>query len=200
MNQVTLTITSSPIPTHPEPTVLLQVLSSIRDYCPDLLQCDLIVFFDGLRIVPNEDEQALKKGKTTQTISENYEEYIKRVTWLLTSRWGHESLFESYIDYYRLGRSNDVGCEDTDLNTHRYTLEANVSKTTGRQADKPGSVQIEVVERKCSVIGPRVVCLKVVGRSIGQALGVREMMNYIQTPYVLSAQHDWKFSNRVDIQ
>jgi hypothetical protein len=182
-DHITLLVTSSAIPTHPDPKILLQVLRSFREYCPEVLQCDIIVSFDGHRIVDCEDEQALKKGKLVSSLSSNYSEYVKRVIWLLTHRWGSESLLDEDLNW-------DL-CDESDEFLQHACMEIGVGKTA--------LAHLNIYERVRSPKGPRVVCLQVLGERVGQALAVREMIRLVNTPFAFVCQHDWGFCNDISI-
>jgi hypothetical protein len=75
-DDITVIITASPIPSHPEPTVLDATVNSIRDAG---LNSEIVVCFDGVRA-----QQHLRTG--------DYEEHIRRVIWAANHRWDRVSV------------------------------------------------------------------------------------------------------------
>lgn len=70
---VTVLIPTSPIPAHPDTSVIEATIDSVRDHLPS---AEIIVMCDGVR-----PEQASRTA--------DYEEYQRRLLWLCDHRWTH---------------------------------------------------------------------------------------------------------------
>lgn len=75
-DNVTVVITASPIPSHPEITMIENTIQSIRR---SGLQSEIIVAFDGIR-----PEQAARTA--------DYQEHIRRVCWAAANKWQRVSV------------------------------------------------------------------------------------------------------------
>ena len=70
---ITVVTPVSPIPSHPDPKVLLQTIDSVRHHLPD---SEIILTFDGVRA-----EQEHRRA--------DYEEFIRRTLWLADHHYGN---------------------------------------------------------------------------------------------------------------
>jgi len=69
--RITAIITSSPIPSHPDTSILEQTVASVREQLP---HAEIIIVFDGVR-----PEQQHLRGP--------YDEYVRRVLWKCNFEW-----------------------------------------------------------------------------------------------------------------
>lgn len=70
-SKLTVIVTTSPIPSHPETGIIRETISSIRAQLPT---ADIVIAIDGLR-----PEQAYRKTA--------YDEYVRRLLWLMNFEW-----------------------------------------------------------------------------------------------------------------
>lgn len=73
---ITVVIPTSPIPSHPDPAVLVETVDSIRDRLPD---AEILIVADGVR-----DEQA--------HLADDYHGYLHHVSWLCNVAWDRTAL------------------------------------------------------------------------------------------------------------
>lgn len=85
-DRITAIITSSPIPSHPDTSILEQTIESVREQLPG---ADIVIVFDGVR--PEQHE-----------LAEDYNEFVRRILWkcnwewqnilpVVMSEWGHQA-------------------------------------------------------------------------------------------------------------
>lgn len=74
---VTAVVTCSPIPSHPDTTIVDRTVASIRDQCPD---APILVGVDGVR--PEDSE-----------LAEGYWEHARRVVWSALHRWDNVAVY-----------------------------------------------------------------------------------------------------------
>jgi hypothetical protein len=72
-DRLTVVIPTSPIPAHPDMSVIEETVKSVRHHLPD---CEIIITFDGVRAELEHRRDA-------------YEEYIRRVLWDADHKWGN---------------------------------------------------------------------------------------------------------------
>jgi hypothetical protein len=70
---ITVVVPVSPIPSHPDTSILEETLTSVRHHLPD---AEIIVCFDGVR--PEQDSRR-----------SDYEEHIRRMLWRLDKHYGN---------------------------------------------------------------------------------------------------------------
>lgn len=70
---ITVLVTCSPIPSHPDTAILEETITSVRAQLPD---SEIVLAFDGVR-----PEQAHRRG--------DYEAHIQRALWLADHHWGN---------------------------------------------------------------------------------------------------------------
>lgn len=68
---ITVVVPTSPIPSHPDPSITLETLRSVREQLPD---ADVLVCFDGVR-----PELTARAG--------DYAEYVRRLLWEINTNW-----------------------------------------------------------------------------------------------------------------
>lgn len=73
MQDITVVVVSSVLPSHPSTAVIDETIASIRHHLPD---SEIILQLDGLR-----DEQLDRKA--------DYDEYKTRVTWKCLHKWSN---------------------------------------------------------------------------------------------------------------
>lgn len=95
--KLTVIITTSPTPSGPSASLIMAVLKSYNSYCRALLDCNLIVVFDGYdTIVP---KAQLKKGRVTQELADFYDYYKCNVQeFLLTEFYGIASMAVEFTE------------------------------------------------------------------------------------------------------
>ncbi|KAI8818648.1 uncharacterized protein EV422DRAFT_559619 [Fimicolochytrium jonesii] len=91
-DQVTLLLTTSPSPFHPQTTLIETVLASLR-HSSGLEKCSLTVFFDGYKTSSN---QRLKQGWVSDTLSKAYEEFYVAALDVLR-QWVARKTGEEYL-------------------------------------------------------------------------------------------------------
>lgn len=87
---ISVLIPTSPIPSHPNTSIISETISTVRTHLPD---SEIILMIDGVR----EEQEHLKK---------NYEEYIRRILWLSNNKWGNVTplLFDEHTHQANMTR------------------------------------------------------------------------------------------------
>ncbi|KAJ3353267.1 hypothetical protein HDU83_006947 [Entophlyctis luteolus] len=184
---LTLVVTASPIPSHPSPAVLREVVQSIATHAPALLICPLVLVFDGCRVA---DRPMSKLGKVSGSQRIAYEEFVDRTSNVLKA-WG---------TVCPDGSPDDKWIADWDPHFELPFLRtSNISPAV--PAGLPNS-QIQITTyagtgpgKKCTV-----TLVRVLGDRLGQALAVKEALQHVSTKYVFACQHDWRFGTDIDVR
>lgn len=90
MDNITVIVVTSPIPSHPDTRVIDETVSTIRTHLPD---SEIIFCIDGVR----EEQEDRRK---------NYVEYTRRLLWKINNEWGNAVplLFEEHQHQAKMTR------------------------------------------------------------------------------------------------
>jgi hypothetical protein len=114
-NTLTVIISTSVIPIHPDTAIIQDTVKSIRDHLP---HCEIIVTCDGVRA-----EQEARR--------QEYEQYLHRLMWLVNNEW-HNTLPLIFDEH-----THQVGMTREALKYVRTPLLLYVEADTPLVADKP---------------------------------------------------------------
>lgn len=90
MDDITVVVVTSPIPSHPDTRIIDETIASIRTHLPD---SEILICIDGIR-----DEQA--------DYTEAYREYTRRILWKCNFEWGATPLlFDKHEHQARMTRN-----------------------------------------------------------------------------------------------
>ncbi|KAI9333268.1 hypothetical protein BDR26DRAFT_1010216 [Obelidium mucronatum] len=189
-NSISVLITASPIPSHPSPIVLQTVIQSIRDHCPSLLDCHIVLIFDGCRVA---EKPMSKLGKVSEDQLEGYRTFVQNTTTCLIRNWGRRDT-NNWID-----DAWDREAQPPEGSELPPAPEIRCYKPTIPETKFPPMPELRATHRVATVDFPAVTCIQVVGERLGQALAVSEAMKFVETEYVFACQHDWRFNADIDV-
>ncbi|KAJ3414803.1 hypothetical protein HDV05_006050 [Chytridiales sp. JEL 0842] len=90
--ELTITVSTSPIPIHPSPLLLSCVLSSLSNVHPDIHKTHLVVVFDGYTTQPSLQRVKSKQCKIDPVSAQAYETYKSLVRRCLLKHWGRDPI------------------------------------------------------------------------------------------------------------
>ena len=100
-DQMTIIVTTSPVPSSPSPVLVQNTLESLP---PALKDLPIVITFDSFKIAP-EEKARLKRGKIPESLAESYPEYIENVKRLFPGYSSEEKEIEGecYFKSYATG-------------------------------------------------------------------------------------------------
>jgi hypothetical protein len=170
---LTLIITTSPTPSAPSTELLSQILTSFREFCPELSHCRLILVLDTYDHISS--TARLKKGHVTAEGARNYAAYKENAKRLI---------LEEYAPDRKDHRLEDL-LEDYD--------EAEYGSTAYAQQTNAVPLAITKTEDE------RILFVEPLQR-LGFGLAVRSALRLTRTPYVWIQQHDWALVSDIPLR
>ncbi len=205
---LTIAITTSPIESHPETSVLSTVVSSISKILAlqfktlqenDLTSVKLIVTFDGPKSVSlSPGKQHIKSGRIGQDLAERYQRYKQAAKDLLLSTFVAANNI-SFPDQPSVINQETVASLSQQYPDHvsiRTIYRSSSSKLNLTKEHKSLNVP-QIIETTytflstTSTVKHELVFLDFAFR-FGFALSVREALQLTTTEYIMVVQHDWE--------
>jgi hypothetical protein len=150
-----------------------------------------IANINNVKLINSKSE--FKVCKIAESESRAYEQYKEEMSELIISIW--PSLSVSAVN--GTGKGQEPSESNIIIKSSSYPLETwpftkkntiKIKSFYNKNISNPQS-NPELNEQQ----QPQVTFLEVQGERLGQALALKEALNYVNTPYFLSTQHDWAF-------
>ncbi|EGS19987.1 feruloyl esterase-like protein [Thermochaetoides thermophila DSM 1495] len=169
-SQLTLIITTSPTPSAPSTSLLSQILSSFRAFCPPLLHCPVILILDTYDHIST--TARLKKGHVTAEGAKKYALYKENAKALILREWSLE------------GKEGDLLEEEgqAEYGSVAYAQHGNPVVKLRISRTRDGKVTFVEPEQR-----------------LGFGLAVREGLRLARTEYVWVQQHDWSLVAQIPV-
>lgn len=181
-SQLTLIVTTSPIPSHPDPSLLLTVF---RSFPIVLRQFRVIIVFDGAEVAPDVKSN-FKYGTISPQASINYDQYMETIKQLIISDGNSSQPFSSPCSCCEYG---DAGAQpqsdpSSSVSLHFLSLSSVVFNERTKNLDHNA-------QRKRAFTGKEEML--VLKKKYGFGLAVKKALKQTHTPFVMIIQHDQVF-------